>query len=375
MQEADAVVVGAGAMGCAIAYLLSRKGVGVIIAEKDSIASHASGYALGGLSPLTTTSQGLEGFPTRLACESLRLHRSLYRELKKETGIDYHFKSPMPRLALAFTRREVEYLQSWVSEQKSEGLRAGWLDKEAVWAIDGRISRRILGAARCDKGVLDSYKFVLALAQGAEKHGAQIRYTRVTGLEKEHGQYRVRTLTEDFSCRKVVLAMGPWSGEAEAWLHMPVPVGPEKGQEVRLRLAGPPFPYTITWSRYHVETKHDGVIFAGTTKEDAGFDDKPTAESRDDIIKGVLRMVPCMKNADIILQTACLRPVSTDRTPIIGEVPGWPGVYLATGHGGRGMLLSAITAQLVVSSILGSGSNRYLEPFTPARFLKTHVDL
>mgnify|MGYP000108999768 FL=1 len=48
----DVIVVGGGIIGCLTAYLLSREGLKVTIVEADAVASHASGFAFGGLGPL-----------------------------------------------------------------------------------------------------------------------------------------------------------------------------------------------------------------------------------------------------------------------------------------------------------------------------------
>lgn len=53
---------------------------------------------------------------------------------------------------------------------------------------------------------------------------------------------------------------------------------------------------------------------------------------RDKLIDSLVTMVPSLIGAEVVLQTACLRPLATDGLPIIGEVPDWNGVYLATGH-------------------------------------------
>ena len=48
--SADVVIVGGGVVGVSTAYLLAREGVSSVIVEKDSVGSHASGFAYGGLS-------------------------------------------------------------------------------------------------------------------------------------------------------------------------------------------------------------------------------------------------------------------------------------------------------------------------------------
>jgi len=68
------------------------------------------------------------------------------------------------------------------------------------------------------------------------------------------------------------------------------------------------------------------------------------------------------------LQTACLRPLAADGLPIIGEVPGWNGVYLATGHWTKGILLSPVTGRMVTELISGSAASIPTEPFSVSRF-------
>ena len=59
----DVVVIGAGIVGCGAAYCLAKAGARVTIVERDSVAGHASGFALGGLSPLAGA--GHPGAPRR----------------------------------------------------------------------------------------------------------------------------------------------------------------------------------------------------------------------------------------------------------------------------------------------------------------------
>ena len=51
-ETRDAVVVGGGIVGCLTAYLLARRGMKVTILERDSVGSHASGFAFGEMGPL-----------------------------------------------------------------------------------------------------------------------------------------------------------------------------------------------------------------------------------------------------------------------------------------------------------------------------------
>src|SRR5207249_840856 len=90
---------------------------------------------------------------------------------------------------------------------------------------------------------------------------------RVTGVVLER---------ELLSCAAVVLALGPWSAEASDWIGVPIEVRPLKGQILRLQAPGPPVECSVGWGHNYATTKTDGLLWAGTTEEEAGFDEEST---------------------------------------------------------------------------------------------------
>ncbi len=105
--SADVVIVGAGIAGCATAYYLAKAGVKSVLVDRDGVARHASGFAYGGLYPLSGA--GIRGpmFPraSPLAKRSFSLHRALAETLPGETGIDVGFRL-RPTVGLAFSDAE-----------------------------------------------------------------------------------------------------------------------------------------------------------------------------------------------------------------------------------------------------------------------------
>ena len=80
-------------------------------------------------------------------------------------------------------------------------------------------------------------------------------------------------------------------------------------------------------------------------------------------------MVPSLVKAELVLQTACLRPLPGDELPIMGKVPGFDNAYLATGHWTSGILFSPITARIMTDLIIKGTTPVPIEPFAPDRFL------
>src|SRR2546428_4422055 len=70
MASSDVVIVGGGIVGMTTAYYLARAGVRTVVIERDAIGSHASGFAYGGLNPLSGF--GIPGPPAEIAQAGMR---------------------------------------------------------------------------------------------------------------------------------------------------------------------------------------------------------------------------------------------------------------------------------------------------------------
>ena len=167
----------------------------------------------------------------------------------------------------------------------------------------------------------------------------------------------------------VVLAMGPWAGYASSWCRFNIPVSPLKGQILRLQHAGPPIKTSLHWSGSNVFTKPDGLTWAGTNEEDVGFNEEVTTEAREKIMSDLIKMAPSLSEAQLVRQTACLRPLSVDGLPIVGKVPGWSNLFINTGAGREGFWWSASMSYGLVDLMLeGKTEVPGLEFLDPGRF-------
>ncbi len=367
-ESADVVVVGGGIVGLSAAYYLGEAGVSAVIVERDAVGSHASGFAYGGLAALSSDEVPR---PTEsLAVEGIRLHRQLSNSLPEETGVNIDFRT-RPTLALAFSEQEAEEARRGLGTGRTrKGTKVSWADRSELASIEPRISDEAFGGVFIE-GTYDvePYRLILALTAAAERRGALVRHGTVTGLKTAAGRVQgVRLENSEIRTATVVLAMGPWAGAASEWLGIQVPVGPLKGQILRLRAPGPPFQCSIGWQGNYFTTKPDGLVWAGTTEEDVGFDERPTEEARAQITSTLLKMAPSLTNAELVRQTACLRPLSSDRLPVIGEVPGRGGVFLVTGAGRQGIVFGPAMGRIVAGLITEGSSDFAIDAFDPGRF-------
>ena len=120
----------------------------------------------------------------------------------------------------------------------------------------------------------------------------------------------------------------------------------------------------------YVLKRPNGIVFAGTTEDYAGFDMHPTQNGKKRILKSLLRYTDQLKEGVIVDHTACLRPLSADGLPFIDQIPNIDGAYIATGHGRKGIALGPATGESI-SELVTTGRSTSLDNFRLGRPIKS----
>lgn len=369
MEHHEVVIIGGGATGCATAYLLSKNGLEVTLIEEDSIGRGASGFAMGLLNCLTAT-KSPQPLKT-LVQEGLKMHIAWASELKRDSGIDYN-AHPVDSLYLSFNKADEQELKQHdqyarqINEYSLE-----WLTRSDIALLEPEISKKVdMGLYVKGPWMIDSYNYTLALSKAAQNFGVQIMNGSVTNLKRsEHGLKEVVFVNgEVIKAKHVVLAMGPWSASSGDWIGTPIPITPLKGQILRLSVDSISFDFTIHHRGNYAGLKPDGLLWIGTTEENVGFDTQTTKVAKNQILESVSEFLPVVNNGDLVQQTACLRPASSDGLPILGSVPSWDGVYISTGTRREGILLSPSIAKANFDLITTGQTELPIDIFTLARF-------
>ena len=376
--KADVVIIGGGVAGCSTAYYLAREGVTSLVIERDGIGSQASGVAAGMLAPLAEASAPGPAFD--LAYRSLRLHPEQAQRLREETGVDVLY-AEQPVLRLAFTEEEErDLLAKMAWQQRLEPARGSntrldvsWVRGDDLPRVEPLLGPGVRGAIlSAHEAQVDAYRLSVALAEAASRRGVTIRNGGVVGVRRDGDRMTGAVLAtgEVVEGGAYLFAMGPWASHSGAWLGLPVPVEPLRGQLVKLKPAPGTAPrHTLFHRGNYVMAKVDGSVLAGTTEERVGFDVRVTPEGRDACATAVHRLAPALEGAEVLEYRAGLRPISGDGLPLLGAVPGWCNVYMAAGYGRKGILLSAVTGQSMAALIAHGRSPVPLDPFAPGRFL------
>ncbi|MBI4506998.1 MAG: FAD-dependent oxidoreductase, partial [Chloroflexi bacterium] len=376
--------VGAGAVGGACAYHQADAGLDVVLREQESVGSGASTHATGSLSLLSTDFRTPEAL--RFGIASYHLTRDLVPVLEDLSGMHVLYQR-RPSLRLALDEDEEQMIREAMLWQQ-DLVPLEWIGPDEVRRLEPRLSPAVRGAVYEDESAqLDSARLTRAYVAAAERRGARLLLREATGLLRDGDRVTgVRHRTGEIGAGAVVLAMGPWAALASPWLGFDVPVRPLKGERLLLQFSGRPLGVLIsTPKRGHMISRLDGLLSVGSTagrdfdvKEqylvdqtgERGFDVRPTEDALMELLGRAVEVLPAVEEARVAQHLAGVRPLAPDRLPLIGVVPGWTGVYLATGHGTKGIHLAAVTSRIIADLITHRRSDLDVDlaVVDPARF-------
>ena len=368
-NSTDVVIVGGGAAGCAVAYYLGLAGVSSTIVEREGIAAYASGYSAGGLNPLEGA--GIPGRLGPLALTSYRMHKNIWDDLIERSEIDFQ-PEIISSVRVAFNGFDLDAMRTpqQTFDRADSDFSGEWLDSGQLRELEPRIAEKAIWALDTrGNAILSSERYTQALAGAAETLGASVVTAEVTGIASDGERVTsVETSQGSLACGSAVFATGPWSAQVGDWLGVNVPVEPYKGEILRTTVPSGPIPADLQGGGISLNRRENGQVWIGATEENRGFDLEPSDEARATLMQGAVRLMPAMADAEIVLHTACLRPLSPDWMPIVGSVPGWENAYLATGAGKKGILLSPGLGKAVADLVTEGSTDLPVGEFTVDRF-------
>lgn len=205
------------------------------------------------------------------------------------------------------------------------------------------------------------------------QHDVEILFEH-KAVDLEQGSDKITAVITDkerFSADHVVLANGIWSFVIAQTVGYHVEVESGKGYSFVVEgLETPPrIPSILVDARIAVSPLGSGTRFAGTMEIGGTLDrHNPRRVSR--MARSIERFYPSIKAESLVGIEAWtgLRPCSPDGVPIIGHVPGWKNLVLATGHAMMGMSLGPATGLVVSQLLQGLPTTIDLRPAAPERF-------
>jgi glycine oxidase len=371
VKTADVAIIGGGIIGASIAFELAAEKLDVVVLDRQRPGLEASWAAAGMLSPGPDSPDALPLVP--LAKESMRLY-PLYVAAIEELSAK----------RTAFARNgTIEIFTSPHSETERNKMvtefRALGIVIEPISLDTAREAEPSLGpAARAavwlpQEATIDPRLLTQAVLAAAQRRGVEILPDSPVTSVRLDGNHCAGIITAGttIAAKCVIVAAGCFSGSID-WLARYSPTRPVRGQILALRPRGAPIARTLRSSNGYLVPRPDGRVIAGSTLEDAGFDTHVTPAGVQQILAGIMELVPGLATAQLIDSWAGLRPGTPDNLPILGPTD-VRGLYMATGHYRNGILLAPATARLLSDLVLGRAPALNIEAFSPLRFDATQL--
>jgi len=305
-----------------------------------------------------------------LAWESFQLHLAHWRRIEQLSEIRFAFTRPL-RIHVALEDADIPAIERLHALHSStEGFSSRWLDSAELFALEGRLNRSaLLGLSAEGSAKVDAHAYTRAVAAAANALGATLESGNVAGLMGPRGRAEaVLVDSRTIPCDGVIVATGPWGGDAAAWTGCHLPIEPLKGELLLVQTEQLPCRQAFAWRGAAVYGDGSPVVWLGGNEERAGFDRTPTKAARAFILEQVKRLMPGLHVAAIVKQTAALRPVTSDDMPVIGLAPGWTNVGLALAGGRKGMLYGAAMGLAAAELVTRAETRLPIAPCAPTRF-------
>src|SRR5579875_3515115 len=340
MRGYDAIVIGGGLVGSAIAYGLVRAGLKTALLDEGDVAYRA---ARGNFGLVWVQSKGL-GAPhyqrwTRFSAEAWP---SLAVELREITGIAVGHERP-GGVHLCLGEGEFAARAAMMERLRREAGNFGF----AYRMLDRKEVAALLPAFHTG--------FVLG-------GGRYYPHSRVAAAAAAPGDFRLRAGSEEIAAPKAVLAAGLGNAELAPLFGLSAPVKPQRGQILVSERVRPLLPLPTTTIRQTGE----GGIMLGDSQEEVGFDTGQSPAVMKTIARRAVLCFPWLAELQIVRAWAALRVMPPDGLPIYDHSERCPGAFLASCH--SGVTLAAAHAGRLAPMIAKGMLDPMLEPFSARRF-------
>ncbi len=361
----DVAVVGAGLIGCGVAYELAKRGAEVTVFDRAEPARAASWAGAGMLAPFSEEMP--DAAMLALCRDALGIYPAFVEELRERTGVDARFRED-GTLHVALDDARLAELAAHAPTFRANGGAVAMLDRSAALAREPLLARDCAGALFvANEAQVDNRRLGRALVAACEVLG--VRFERVEEVALEADVRRVRGLRTALGftpAATVVNAAGAWAGAlAGVPERARVPVEPVAGEMLALAVPRGAMHSLVWLGHRYLVPREGGRLLVGATVESRGFDARVTAAGLHDLLDAALAVAPALAGFSVVETWAGLRPGSHDGRPYIGATA-LEGYVVASGHYRNGILLTPVTAR-AIAALICEGSDDGLAPFAPGR--------
>jgi len=377
-KKCDLLVIGAGIIGSSTAMYTARAGMETLVVDRNPPNSQASGGNAGSLHvQLLSWDFGTKamagGAPALLTLPLQRDAVALWQDIERELKGDFEI-SITGGLMVAEQESAAGYLEKKITAERKVGIETEVIGRAELKKLAPYISDKMAVAAYCPiEGKINPLKGTPAIVAEAARLGARFASgIEVINIEREGNSWIVSSSDgQKVLAEKLVIAAGGWSAQLGQMLNVKTPVQGAPLQMLVTEPAPPIVKQLIAHADRHLTMKQasNGNLIIGGAWTAGDNPATGRAHILRDSIEGNLwvaeRTVPKVGGLHLIRSWAAMN-VNIDGAPLIGELPGCPGAYIAATANGYtlGPLVGKMTADLA----LNGSTERDISPFGMARF-------
>ena len=328
------IVVGGGIVGCLTALALRDRGCQVTLVERNVVAAQTSGESswagAGILFPLLPWLY--KDAVNQLAMAGANLYPALCERLLAETGID------------------PEYIKSGMQILPSfdETAAINWCESYRI-----PIEKNVKGLLLPTIAQVRPPHLLQALRQLLIQENVKLlentQLEPLANVDKIDGWRTNNHVVLEADA--FVVTSGAWSFDLLKETAAGLNIKPMRGQ-ILLYENVLELPKNINYQNgYYLVPRRDGLLLAGSTLEDVGFNTNTTETMRQELQKKAELILPSLKHASAIKHWCGLRPGTPDNMPTIAAHPSIKNLYLNTGHFRYGLTMSPASAARVTALI------------------------
>lgn len=356
------LIVGGGIVGCLTALELHDRGCRVTLVERNEVASQTSGESswagAGILFPLLPWMYA--DAVNLLTLSGASLYPALCQRLLDATGIDPEYQQSGMLLLPAFDQARAR----------------AWCERHAVTAYpvaEEQIALQSLTAGDAlwlpQVGQVRPPNLLKALRQHLLQSGIQLlEHTQLKPLPPMRAIQDWETQDGvKLHADKFIVTSGAWSFELLQANAMKLNIKPMRGQILLYRQpASGRLEHMVYREGFYMVPRRDGLLLAGSTLEDVGFDPDTTQDVRHELSAKAGAILPQLKHMPILKHWSGLRPGTPENLPTIAAHPLLQNLYLNTGHFRYGLTMAPCSARMIASLVCGETPMHDPAPFALA---------
>ncbi len=337
MKACDAIVIGGGVVGSAIAFGLARQGVKVVVLDEGDGAFRASRGNFG-----LVWVQGKGGgrpeyqFWTRRSADEWP---KLASELMNETGVDVQHERRggvvlcLSEQAWEDRRAEMERLRL---EMGNAGFEYQMLEHRDLARLLPGLGPKVVGGSYTAYDGHSNSLYLLSALHAAilRRGGRYVPNARVETIAPAANEFIVRTSLQTLTAPKLVLAAGLGIPALSPSIGITVPMKPQRGQNLITERLDQKLPLPIQGG---IRQTREGGFQLGSTREYVGFDDRTTTRGIGQIARFAVDCFPYLSGVKVVRAWSALRVMPSDTYPIYDQSTDYTGAFVATCHSGVGL--------------------------------------